>query len=237
MHFKFIDCLTLSCRGSFGSELGHDFFGLKDLGLDQELGACTLEIPSKLWFGNDRQKLSIHARKPKGKSAYVTTTMFLYTNSFEEPVVKYPIPPSFSAITSEKSFIGLLQPWYRKRLQEEPDAIEDEYIKRRPYRSRYPPVHIRSANPQMHSLTTAAQSTGRRRALKDGSNTIHASLTEEMKKKRKQMNEEAKAERKKYKLEQKVQKIADKELKKKQREESREKEKPVKQQKEKKQAL
>lgn len=117
--------------------------------------------------------------------------------------------------------------------------MEDDYLKRRSNRSRYPPVHIRSANLPPRSLTASGQNTSKRRVLKDGSNTIHVStsLSDGSKKKRKQIIEEAKAERKRHKLEQKAQKMANKESKKKQREEMRDKEKLARQQKEKTQAV
>jgi hypothetical protein len=53
-------------RGIFGPELGEDFFGLKDLGLDKELNTCILQVPSKVWFGNDNQKLNTVSRERKG---------------------------------------------------------------------------------------------------------------------------------------------------------------------------
>jgi transcriptional activator SPT7 len=96
-----------------------------------------------------------------------------------------------------------LQPWYKKRLEDHPDLLEDEYLPRNRHRNRYPPL-----NKPM-----------KRRVLKDGSNTTHYSNEE--KKKRKHQMEELKAERKKQKLEIKAQKLAEKEQKKKEKEEQK----------------
>lgn len=50
--FNYSPCfLTLTCyilRGGFAGELGEDFFGLRELGLDQEFGLTSLSIPRKL---------------------------------------------------------------------------------------------------------------------------------------------------------------------------------------------
>lgn len=55
------------CRALFGEELGQDFFGFKDLGLDQEYNMSSLQIPSKLWFKNDESRLKKMAKgKAKG---------------------------------------------------------------------------------------------------------------------------------------------------------------------------
>lgn len=128
------------------------------------------------------------------------------------PVQKYPSPPPFIPIRTPSSLVGLLQPWYSKRLEEN-QTIEDEYIpktKRNNNMPRYPPVNIKSA------YIEHQQNTIKKRVLKDGSNT---NASEETKRKRKRAMEESKAQKKQQKLELKAQKLAEKEQKKKQREE------------------
>jgi transcriptional activator SPT7 len=119
-----------------------------------------------------------------------------------EQTLKHATPPPFTKVTNPESFIGLLQPWYKKRLEDHPDLLEDEYLPRHRHRNRYPPL-----NKPM-----------KRRVLKDGSNTHYSN---EEKKKRKHQMEELKAERKRQKLELKAQKLAEKEQKKKEKEEQR----------------
>ncbi|EPB89608.1 hypothetical protein HMPREF1544_03540 [Mucor circinelloides 1006PhL] len=196
----------------FGEELGQDFFGFKDLGLDQEYNMSSLQIPSKLWFKNDESRLK---KMAKGKAK-------------EEPQLQYPAPPPFTPAENEDAFIGLLKPWYKKRLQDNPNAVEDEFkLTKKSNRPKNPPIHIRSAN-------AAHINPNKRKALRDGSNTLHSTALMEEKKKRKRLLEESKAQKKKQRLELKAQKIAEKEQKKKLREENRERDRLAKQQKEKK---
>ncbi|GAN00791.1 transcriptional activator spt7 [Mucor ambiguus] len=200
--------------GLFGEELGHDFFGFKELGLDQEYSMSSLQVPTKLWFKNDESKLKKMAQD----------------KTKEDPQSKYSVPPPFTPVDSEDAFIGLLKPWYKKRMQDNPQAaaMEDELKPtKKSNRPKYPPIHIRSAN-------ASHINSNKRKALRDGSNTLHTTALLEEKKKRKRLLEEAKVQKKKQRLELKAQKLAEKELKKKMREENREKEKLAKQQKEKK---
>lgn len=113
---------------------------------------------------------------------------------------------------SASSFIGLLQPWYKKCLDENTTIIEDEYNTKKS-RPRYPPV----VNTKSSRLPQ--ENTQKRRVLKDGSNTNSAN--EEAKRKRKRALEETKAQKKQLKLELKAQKLAEKEQKKRQREEEK----------------
>lgn len=40
-----------SCRGGFTEELGEDFLGLRELGLEKEFGLTSLSVPRKLLRG------------------------------------------------------------------------------------------------------------------------------------------------------------------------------------------
>lgn len=107
-------------------------------------------------------------------------------------------------------------------------AMEDEFKPtKKSNRPKYPPIHIRSAN-------AAHINNNKRKALRDGSNTLHSTALMEEKKKRKRLLEEAKLQKKKQRMEVKAQKLAEKEMKKLVREQNREREKLAKQQKEKK---
>lgn len=172
--------------GRFDQEFGNDFFGFKELGLGE-----NLRVPSRLWFGKE-----IKEPAPSNK----------------EPAQKYTPPPPFVPAVSASSFIGLLQPWYKKCLDENTTIIEDEYNTKKS-RPRYPPV----VNTKSSRLPQ--ENTQKRRVLKDGSNTNTAN--EEAKRKRKRALEETKAQKKQLKLELKAQKLAEKEQKKRQREEEK----------------
>ncbi|CAO3619766.1 unnamed protein product [Mucor hiemalis] len=171
--------------GRFDQDIGLDFFGFKELGLDEKL-----RVPSRLWYGED-------AKEPAFSS--------------KGPSQKYTPPPPFIPAVSATSFVGLLQPWYKKYFDENPRIVEDEYSPKKG-RPRYPPVNVKSSHLQQDS-------TYKRRVLKDGSNTNTAN--EEAKRKRKRVLEETKAQKKQMKLEIKAQKIAEKEQKKRQREEEK----------------
>ncbi|KAI8636118.1 hypothetical protein BD408DRAFT_426659 [Parasitella parasitica] len=185
--------------GVFGEDIGEDYFGFKSIGLDQEYNLDALNIPSRLWFGK------------KDKSPTMKDVN-------KEPQYKYPPPPSFLPLTSEKDVIGLLQPYFAKKLSDPAGhpLIEDEYMRRNKNRPRYPPTN-----------KTAA---GRKKLAKD----LSSLQADHRKNKRKRPTEEIvaekaeKAEKKRQKMEEKAQRIAEKEQKRKMREELREQEKQAK---------
>ncbi|GAN05795.1 SAGA transcriptional complex subunit [Mucor ambiguus] len=185
--------------GVFGEDLGEDYFGFKSIGLDREYSLDALNIPSRLWFGKKDKSPTMH-------------------DANKEPQYKYPPPPSFLPLTSEKNVIGLLQPFFAKKLSDPSGKplIEDEYIPKSKNRPRYPPTN-----------KTAA---GRKKLAKEAS----SSQADHRKNKRKRPTEEIvaekaeKAEKKRQKMEEKAQRIAEKEQKRKLREELREQEKQAK---------
>lgn len=59
--------------GMFGEDLGEDFFGFKELGLDQECNMRSLSVPSRLWFGKDKPKPMINT-KPGNQHTF----LFIY---------------------------------------------------------------------------------------------------------------------------------------------------------------
>ncbi|KAI9019481.1 hypothetical protein CLU79DRAFT_234322 [Phycomyces nitens] len=192
--------------GSFGEDLGEDYFGFKELGLEREFNLAAYPIPSRLWFGGDKEK---------AKSTNIASN---------EPLPKYPPPPPFTPITSEKELIGLLQPIFRKKLADSPHGlVEDEYLPRNRNRPRYPPINKNSG-------------IGRKKTAKDGSSSGGGSGNgiDNKKSKRKRPLEEIKAEKaeraekKRQKLEERAQRIAEKEQKRKLREELKEQERQAK---------
>ncbi|KAJ2964384.1 hypothetical protein NQZ79_g717 [Umbelopsis isabellina] len=64
-------------NGALGDDIGEDFFGFKNLGLDKELNLDRINIPSRLWYGKDKAK--DHVIGPKSN----------------EPVLEFPPPPAF----------------------------------------------------------------------------------------------------------------------------------------------
>lgn len=190
--------------GLFGEDIGEDYFGFRSLGLDQEYNLDSLQIPSRLWFGKDKDALPI---KKDIKN---------------EPQYRFPPPPSFVPITSEKTLIGLLQPYFAKKLTEAAAStrglIEDEYI---PNRNRNKPRYPPSNKPTQ----------GRKKSNKEASGTGSGAGGEHKKHKRKRPAEEInaekaeKAERRRLKMEEREKRIAEKEQKRKLKVELKEQEK------------
>ncbi|KAJ1025225.1 hypothetical protein NDA16_002729 [Ustilago loliicola] len=92
--------------GNFAEDLGDDYFGFKELGLDREVGLSGLTVPSRLFYG--RGKNSALLARAGGDVAA------------KENVLPYPPPPEpiplvAAAITDQ---IGLLQPFYNEKMRE-----------------------------------------------------------------------------------------------------------------------
>ncbi|GAB1523439.1 Transcriptional activator spt7 [Rhizoctonia solani] len=83
--------------GGFAGELGEDFFGLRELGLEQEFGLTSLSIPRKL----------LRTRRNNAANS----------NAAKEPQLPYPPPPPFHPIHTAnlESHIGLLHPFYASK--------------------------------------------------------------------------------------------------------------------------
>lgn len=63
----------LMSSGNFAEELGEDFLGLRELGIDREFGLNSLTVPSSLFYG--RRK-----RQAGAGSGYVA--LFTFFTSF-----------------------------------------------------------------------------------------------------------------------------------------------------------
>ncbi|KAF8999060.1 hypothetical protein BDQ17DRAFT_1427970 [Cyathus striatus] len=88
---------ALTTCGEFADVLGEDFFGLRELGIADELGISNLSIPKKLW--KRKKAKAVTAAKPT------------------EPPPPYPPPAPFIPLDSSKieDQIGLLKPYYAQR--------------------------------------------------------------------------------------------------------------------------
>ncbi|KDQ11985.1 hypothetical protein BOTBODRAFT_34839 [Botryobasidium botryosum FD-172 SS1] len=87
--------------GDFADTFGEDFLGLRALGLDKELGLQSLSVPTRLFRGK-RQTASV----ADGAAS-------------REVQLPFPPPASFVPLNTEKvaTQIGLLQPFYKERLE------------------------------------------------------------------------------------------------------------------------
>ncbi|WBW70874.1 SAGA complex bromodomain subunit Spt7 [Schizosaccharomyces osmophilus] len=113
--------------GGFSYDTGDDFFGLRELGLEKELGLDSLSVPLHLLQSRLRLNMS---QQPE-----LTT----------ENTKEYPLPPRYPPITREslKDEVNLIQDFLTARMDEfgVDELIEDEDIRPRnkPPRPRLPP--------------------------------------------------------------------------------------------------
>lgn len=151
------------------------------------------------------------------KTTYILTLLFICSQA-KEVKYKYPPPPSFLPVTSEGPIIGLLKPYFTKRLLNGP-VVEDEYIPtRNKNRPRHPPTNKNSGKKKM-----GKESLGGGSGNADSKKSKRKRPTEEI------VAEKAeRAEKKRQKMEEKAQRIAEKEQKRRMREELKEQEKLAK---------
>jgi transcriptional activator SPT7 len=128
--------------GDFAEDLGEDFFGFKELGLDKELGMFTLGVPlhllqNKLHNASAAQNLK-YASPPFCKSLWLTSSSAVSTSTS-----LFAPPPAYPAITVPliKSQIGLVQNFFLAKLHANNDEplIEDDDL----------PVKQRVAKPRL----------------------------------------------------------------------------------------
>ncbi|PLW38984.1 hypothetical protein PCASD_08451 [Puccinia coronata f. sp. avenae] len=100
--------------GEFTTELGEDFFGLRDIGLDSELGLSSLRIPSRLFHGRPKAD-------PDQASAQEAEDQ-------PTPEPRFVKPPEFIPLQPEwiEEQIGLLQPIYKARLETKDFKLKDD---------------------------------------------------------------------------------------------------------------
>ncbi|KIR39329.1 transcriptional activator SPT7 [Cryptococcus deuterogattii 99/473] len=110
----FADDGEMLVDGNFADELGEDFLGLRELGIDREYGLTSLTVPQSLFYGR-RKRLANSANGAAGKSD-----------------LAYPPPPSFiplAATTLYTHVPALLHAFYAARIEaghslDEDDAFE-----------------------------------------------------------------------------------------------------------------
>lgn len=94
--------------GNFAEDLGDDYFGFRELGLDRELGMNGLTVPTRLFYGRARNG---------GAGALANGRGGL---GAKENVLPYPPPPEPVPLTAAAigEQIGLLKSFYHEKLRE-----------------------------------------------------------------------------------------------------------------------
>lgn len=116
--------------GDFAADLNEDFLGLRELGLDKELGLASLSVPLHLLTSR-------------------ITSMQNQTAGPAASVDGYSQPPPFEPITADvlATQIDIVKPFYQEKLSALPAeangaAVEDEDLppRQRPTKPRLPPT-------------------------------------------------------------------------------------------------
>ncbi|EPX72367.1 SAGA complex bromodomain subunit Spt7 [Schizosaccharomyces octosporus yFS286] len=141
--------------GGFSYDTGDDFFGLRELGLEKELGLDSLSVPLHLLQSRLRLNMS---QQPE---------------STAENTKEYPLPPRYPPITREsvKDEVNLIQEFLTARMDEFglDELIEDEDIRPRnkPPRPRLPPNgKITTGRKRIASSVFLNQSLRKKRCIK-----------------------------------------------------------------------
>ena len=126
--------------GDFAEELGEDFFGFKDLGLDKEFNMASLSVPLHLL--QNRMRNANQAQNPRCVPKLLTfyepiLTSFSALSSTPLSDLPPPLPLNPVTITSIKNEIGLVQDFFLAKLHANNDEplIEDDDL---PQKQRFP---------------------------------------------------------------------------------------------------
>ena len=127
--------------GDFAEELGEDFFGFKELGLDQEFSLATLSVPLHLL--QNRMRNANQAQNPRYHSSFPyshrPSTNRHSSALSSTPLSTLPAPPPLTPITvnNVKNQIGLVQNFFLAKLHANDDQplIEDDEL---PQKQRFP---------------------------------------------------------------------------------------------------
>lgn len=190
--------------GIGGIEFGEDFFGFRELGIDKEIGMSNLGIPSRIWYGKQKEGGPSSAAGPVED-----------THKNELPFL--PAPP-FIPLIEPTATIGLLHAFFIKRKEDLGSILEDEFM----------PVSRRVAARPKIPPTGKIVSSMKKRSAKPGELSALAEAKKRKRKKEKDAQEAERAERKRQKQDAKDKKLQEKLEKKKMKEETKTKEKLAK---------
>ncbi|KAF2000462.1 transcriptional activator spt7 [Amniculicola lignicola CBS 123094] len=136
--------------GDFAEDIGEDFFGFKELGLDREFG-LTFSVP-------------LHLLQNRMHTVYATQN----TNNVSTTGVLMEEPTKFEPVTVQTvtTQIGLVQDWFRSKLRDNESLIEDEDLppKQRFPKPRLPPTG-KISSPRKRPLREQQQMARKKRKM------------------------------------------------------------------------
>ena len=126
--------------GDFAEDLGEDFFGFKDLGLDKEFNMASLSVPLHLL--QNRMRSANQAQNPRCVSkppTFCKTILMSFSALSSTPLSDLPPPLPLNPVTINniKTEIGLVQEFFLAKLHANSDQplIEDDDL---PQKQRFP---------------------------------------------------------------------------------------------------
>lgn len=185
-----------------GDDLGDDFFGFRELGIDREVGLGSLTIPSRVWYGRRPEGDPF---KPKGLPGVPGS------GDSSKADLPYPPPPTFIPLSDPTATVGLLHAFFKKRLEDLGSLKEDEFM----------PVSKRVSSRPKIPPTGKIVSSMKKRSNKLGESNALAEARKLKRKKEKDALDAERAERKRQKQDAKDKKLMEKMERKKIKEESK----------------
>ena len=155
--------------GDFAEDIGEDFFGFKELGLDREFG-LTFSVPLHLL---QNRVHNAYARQDNKYVAYQGCGVpFLLTviSNVTTTGILMPEPPKFEAITVQtvEGQVGLVQGWFLNKLRDNSNQtlVEDDDLppKQRFPKPRLPPTG-KISSPRKRPLREQQQMARKKRKL------------------------------------------------------------------------
>ncbi|GAB7363346.1 hypothetical protein MBLNU230_g3627t1 [Neophaeotheca triangularis] len=154
--------------GDFAEDFDEDYFGLKELGIADELGLATLSVP-------------FHLLQNRVNSAYNSQNVGPVAAT--GPV--FPPPEPYDPITTENvgNQIGLVQDFFRSKLRQnhEEPLVEDEDL---PQKQRFPKPRLpptgKISSPRKRPIREQQQAAKKKRKLEEGGGSVEAGRRNEL---------------------------------------------------------
>lgn len=142
--------------GDFADELGEDFFGFRELGLEDELGLDNLAVP-------------FHLLQNRMHSAYQAQNQGPAINALGQT---FEPPPSYEAVTIDNvgRQVGIVQDFFREKLRRNHDEalVEDEDL---PQKQRFPKPRLpptgKISSPRKRPIREQQQAAKKKRKLEE----------------------------------------------------------------------
>jgi transcriptional activator SPT7 len=154
--------------GDFAEDIGEDFFGFKELGLDREFG-LTFSVPLHLLQNRVHNAYARQDNKYVYSNPYVCADANPSSNTTTAGVVM-PEPPKFEPVTIQtvESQIGLVQSWLFSKLHanDSQPLVEDDDL---PLKQRFPKPRLpptgKISSPRKRPLREQQQMARKKRKL------------------------------------------------------------------------